>query len=156
MRSDLIEHLQQNEARNETRLTESLSLLGEISKKINIIAAECSKNDSIPKSEKLILQCLINNNGETQLDIVKFTGFKAPTVSILMKKMENEGLISRKPDEYDLRAMRVFITDKGKTAYNNAVLEVKSLEQRILSNVTEEEKLALTKILYKIKSNLDQ
>ena len=143
-----------NENRVETSLSEPISLLGEISKQISVIAAEHAKMDKVPKSEKLILQCLMNTNGATQLDIVRFTGFKPPTISILMKKMEREGYITRKPDELDLRAMRVFITGEGRNVYFKAVQNVNAIEQKIFYRVTDDEKEALSEILKKIKSNI--
>ena len=155
MESDYMEQQEYSEKRIEASLSEPVSLLGEISKRIRIIAAENARQDKVPKSEKLILQCLMNANGATQLDIVRFTGFKPPTISILMKKMESAGYITRKPDEFDLRAMRVFITDDGKKVYFRAVQNVKSLEEIILNNVTDDERKALSEILLKIKSNLN-
>ena len=95
-----------NKQAEDVRLSEPISLIGELSKKITDKTSPYFPKDDIPKGEKLVLQCLINRDGVTQLDIVKFTGFKPPTISIMLQKMETEGLVSRRPDEYDLRADR--------------------------------------------------
>ncbi len=138
------------------RLSEPISLIGELSKKItDKISPYFPKND-ISKGEKLVLQCLINRNGVTQLDIVKFTGFKPPTISIMIQKMESEGLVYRIPDEYDLRAMRVFITDKGKNEYFKAVQIVKTIESKLLKDLTDEEKETMVKAMKIIKANLEE
>ena len=137
------------------RLSEPISLIGELSKKISDKTSPYFPKNDIPKGEKLVLQCLINRDGVTQLDIVKFTGFKPPTISIMLQKMEAEGLVTRRPDEYDLRAMRVFITESGKAEYCKAVKVVKTVESKLMQNVTEDEKKQLVTILRKIKTNID-
>ena len=139
----------------DVRLSEPISLIGELSKKITDKTSPYFPKDDIPKGEKLVLQCLINKDGLTQLDIVRFTGFKPPTISIMLHKMEEEGLVTRRPDEYDLRAMRVYITDNGRNEYYNAVKIVNAIESKLMFNITDDEKRALEIILKKIKSNLD-
>ncbi len=138
------------------RLSEPISLIGELSKKITDKTSSYFPKDDIPKGEKLVLQCLINKDGVTQLEIVRFTGFKPPTISIMLQKMETEGLVTRRPDEYDLRAMRVFITENGRAEYTKAVKIVKHIESKLLNNISDVEKTALVDTLKKIKYNLDQ
>ena len=138
----------------DVRLSEPVSLIGVISKKINNLTLDTFRKDNVPKGMKLVLQCLINRNGVTQLDIVKFTGFKAPTISIMIQKMEAVGYITRKPDDTDLRAMRVFITDKGISVYENAVKNVKFVEETVLKGISSKELDSLCKTLKKINANL--
>ncbi len=140
--------------RCDVRLSEAISLIGELSKKINNLTSDNVRSDDVPKGMKLVLQCLMKTDGVTQLDIVKFTGFKAPTISIMIQKMESLGYVTRKPDEKDLRAMRVFITGSGKEVYYNAVMNVKKIEGKILRGITEKEQKTLVKILEKINKNL--
>lgn len=141
-------------ANDDVRLSEPISLIGELSKKINNLTSDNARTDTVPKGMKLVLQCLMKNNGVTQLDIVKFTGFKAPTISIMIQKMEASGYVTRTPDENDLRAMRVFITESGKKIYYDAVMNVKHIEGKVLRGISENEQKELVKILSKIKKNL--
>lgn len=145
----------QDKKAGDVKLSEPISLIGELSKKITDKTSPYFPKDDIPKGEKLVLQCLINKDGVTQLDIVRFTGFKPPTISIMLHKMEDEGLVTRKPDEYDLRAMRVYITDDGRAEYSKAVKIVNAIESKLMYNITDEEKRSLESVLKKIKSNLD-
>ncbi len=138
----------------DVRLSESISLIGELSKKINNLTADNAHNDTVPKGMKLVLQCLMKTDGVTQLDIVRFTGFKAPTISIMIQKMESLGLVTRKPDENDLRAMRVFITENGRDVYYDAVMNVKQIEGKVLRGISEKEQKALVRILHKMNRNL--
>ena len=138
----------------DVRLSEPISLIGELSKKINNLTQDTLRNDDVPMGMKLVLQCLIKTDGVTQLDIVKFTGFKAPTISIMIQKMESAGYVTRTPDENDLRAMRVYITDVGRKIYCDAAKSVKQFEGKVLNGISERELKSLVKILNKINKNL--
>ena len=153
--AEINENTKVKEGASSVRLAEPISLIGALSKKLNNITKKMSPEDDAAKSVKLVLQCLINKNGITQLEIVKFTGFKAPTVSIMLQKMEREGYVTRKPDTYDLRAIRVFITQKGVDAYLSAVNTVKKIEEAVLKDLTKEETDALVSALKKIENNID-
>jgi len=156
MKRSINDYYSVSHSNEDVRLSEPISLIGEIAKKISNKTSGYFQNDDVPKSMKLVLQCLINNDGVTQLDIVKFTGFKPPTISIMIQKMELLGYVRRKPDEYDLRAMRVFITESGKEIYNDAVRSVKTVEEKVLKGLTEEETKFMILAMRKINSNLEE
>ena len=133
-----------------------LSSIGDVSKLIyDKIKSKSSNEFNKPTSIKLILHALIQKDNVTQLDIVKSTRLKPPTVSITLKKMENEGLVTRTPDPYDLRAVRVTITDKGREMYMISVRSVFDMEEKIMKDISPAEIDSFMKILGKIKNNLE-
>ena len=133
-----------------------LSSIGDVSKLIyDKIKSKSSNEFNKPTSIKLILHALIQKDNVTQLDIVKSTRFKPPTVSITLKKMENEGLVTRTPDPHDLRAVRVTITDKGREMYMISVRSVFDMEEKIMKDISPAEINSFMKILGKIKNNLE-
>lgn len=133
-----------------------LSSIGDVSKLIyDKIKSKSSNEFNKPTSIKLILHALIQKDNVTQLDIVKSTRLKPPTVSITLKKMENEGLVTRTPDPYDLRAVRVTITDKGREMYMISVRSVFDMEEKIMKDISPAEIDSFMKVLGKIKNNLE-
>jgi len=62
----------------------------------------------------LVLAFLASGDGTTQLELVHSTHLKAPTVSVILKKMEEEGIVRRECDKNDGRAVRVFLTEHGR------------------------------------------
>lgn len=68
---------------------------------------------SIPQS--FILFCLLEENGITLKEIGNRTLIDSSSMTVLVDKLENEGLVERKLDSQDRRAIRVFITDSGKS-----------------------------------------
>jgi len=134
-----------------------LKLIGAISKEL--FAEEKNRESkcvSMSKSVKQILFSLAQKDGVTQLDIVKTTGLKAPTVSISLQKMEIDGYVTRTPDNYDLRSVRVFLTDKGRGIYDNAVSYIQKSESKIMKNISARDVEQLIDILQKIYSNMTE
>ncbi len=106
------------------------------------------------RSCRLLLMELARRGGRTQLDLVHATHLKAPTISVALQKLEKDGYVSRRPDEYDLRATRVFLTEKGRELDNKMKKRIREEEYLAMKNLTESEKDTLLRLLTKIKSNL--
>lgn len=111
-------------------------------------------NPITQKSERFLLLELAKRDGRTQLDLVKATHLKAPTISVALQKMEREGYVSRRPDEYDLRATRVFLTEKGRALDDTIKKRIREEEDLAMNNLTSAEKETLVKLLSKIKYNI--
>lgn len=67
---------------------------------------------SIPQS--FILFCLGEEDGITLKDIGHRTFIDSSSMTVLVDKLEKDGLVKRCLDSQDRRAIRVFITDKGR------------------------------------------
>ena len=102
----------------------------------------------------LILSYLAIGDDITQLDLVNATHLKAPTVSIILKKMEEEGIVHREADKHDLRAMRVFLTDYGRELDAANIANIKELDAMALDGISESEQATLMLLLTKIRDNI--
>ncbi len=106
------------------------------------------------RSIRLLIMELARRDGRTQLELVRATHLKAPTVSVAMQKLEKEGIVTRRPDEYDLRATRVFLTEKGREMDNQTREYIHASEEIALSRLDEEERETLLRLLGKIRESL--
>ncbi len=106
------------------------------------------------RSVRLLIMELARKDGRTQLDLVNATHLKAPTVSVAMQKLEKLGIVTRKTDEYDQRATRVFLTEKGREADNRTRKAVHDAEEIAMAHLSEEERDTLAKLLLKIREDL--
>ena len=102
------------------------------------LRAECIKI-GVHSSYRQIISYLAKEDGVPQLELVRLTNFKAPTISITLQKMENEGYVLRKPDLFDQRCVRVYLTDKGREFNNKMDKKVREIEAEIAANLTVEE-----------------
>ena len=106
------------------------------------------------RSIRLLIMELARRDGRTQLYLVNATHLKAPTVSVAMQKLEKEGIVTRKPDEYDLRATRVNLTEKGRELDNRTRRSVHDAEELAMANLSEDERETLARLLMKIRESL--
>ena len=106
------------------------------------------------RSVRLLIMELARKDGCTQLELVNATHLKAPTVSVAMQKLEKNGIVIRRPDDYDLRATRVYLTEKGRELDNRTRETVYESEDLALASFTQEEKEIFEKLLLKIRSTL--
>ncbi|MBO5938652.1 MAG: MarR family transcriptional regulator [Clostridia bacterium] len=104
----------------------------------------------------LVLSRLAVCDGITQLELVRATHLRPPTVSVILQKMEAEGLVERKCDEHDRRAVRVTLTDEGRALDRKNIETIHRIDEVALRDLDEEEIAALMAILPKIRDQLLQ
>src|SRR6476469_4665178 len=61
-----------------------------------------------------LLYRLWSSDGLTQMQLSEYLKCEPPTVTNMVKSLEQNGFIYRKRDVDDGRIMRIFLTDKGK------------------------------------------
>lgn len=67
---------------------------------------------TIPQS--FILSYLLNEDGATLKEIGSKSLIDSSSMTVLIDKLEKDGLVERQLDTQDRRAIRVFITDQGR------------------------------------------
>ena len=102
----------------------------------------------------LVMAHLAASGGMPQLDIVRATRLKPPTVSVLLRRMEEEGYITRKADENDRRAILVTLTEKGKAFDKERLSLMLTNDERAVRGFTEEEAATLEALLLRMRDNL--
>lgn len=113
-----------------------------------------AENVGINESYRHLLFHLSHGEGMTQLELARATGLKPPTISVTLQKMENDGYVTRVPDENDMRAMRVYLTDKGKEFEMESRRVVRAMDAQAKEGMTDEEIKTLMTLLDKIYFNL--
>ncbi len=131
-----------------------MQLIGYIQRLLGDRIRGTDENPITQKSGRLLLMVLAQKDGRTQLDLVHATHLKAPTISVALQKMEKDGYVTRRPDEYDLRATRVFLTEKGRALDDKIRSRIWEEESAAMRGLTESECETLVRLLTKIKNNL--
>ena len=60
-----------------------------------------------------VLMHISHHNGIRQSELAKNMNFSAPTISVTVQKLADNGYVSRLPDEEDQRSSCVYLTEKG-------------------------------------------
>ena len=105
---------------------------------------------------RLVLSHLAIRDSVNQLELVKLTRLKAPTVSVLLRRMEAEGYVKRVPDTADGRAMRVLLTEQGRAFDREHLSRISNNDQTAMRGISPEEEAILTDLLTRIRNNLEE
>ncbi|MFB5676262.1 MarR family winged helix-turn-helix transcriptional regulator [Paenibacillus terreus] len=93
-------------------------------------------------------------DGITQMQLCEHLKCEPPTVTNMVKSLEQNGFIYRKRDEQDARVMRIYLTDKGKELEAPVGMKWKAQQEKLLHSISMEERLILRQIMQKMENNL--
>ena len=103
---------------------------------------------------RLVISFLATGDGVTQLDLVNATHLRPPTISVILKKLEEDGIVERRRDENDLRSVRVYLSEKGREMDRRNIKKIKQVEAVALEGLSDEEKELAMALLGRIRDNL--
>ncbi len=94
---------------------------------------------------------LTNSEISEQLDI------KPSSVTAQVKNLEEDGYVERRQDENDKRVSRVYLTKKGRLAYEKRIDFRDNIGKEIFDVLTDEEQVQLDKLINKlVEANKDE
>lgn len=103
---------------------------------------------------RLVLSHLALGDGISQRYLVERTHLRAPTVSVILRKMEEEGMVEIVPAPEDKREKRVHITEYGREVDMNGIAKIKETDALALKGLTPEELDTLMRLLGRMRDNL--
>jgi DNA-binding MarR family transcriptional regulator len=99
------------------------------------IYAETAGPTAVTQRQYAVLAAVAAREGLTQADLVRSTGIDRSTLAELVARMLGKGLIARERSNEDGRANTVSLTDKGRTALDEAEPRAKAADEAILKLV---------------------
>jgi DNA-binding MarR family transcriptional regulator len=105
-------------------------------------------------SARLIMRELMREDGVSQLHLTRMTHLKPPTVSVTLRRMEEEGLVRREADSNDRRAVRVLLTEQGKTHNRRVFARLRELDALLMEGFDETEAETLKLLLMRMRENI--
>ena len=96
------------------------------------IYAETAGPTAVTQRQFAVLAAVAAHEGLTQADLVRATGIDRSTLAELVARMLGKGLITRERSNEDGRANTVSLTDKGKTALQEAEPRAHAADEAIL------------------------
>ena len=106
-----------------------------------------------PGQEALLME-LWDHDGRTQVNLAEALGVEPPTVTKMLQRMENADLVDRHPDATDRRAIRVFLTPKGRRLKGRVDKLWAQLESRTLGGLSDRQQSNLRSLLNALEGNL--
>ncbi|MCM1365058.1 MAG: MarR family transcriptional regulator [Faecalibacterium sp.] len=112
------------------------------------------KDADLTSGQPKILDYLLLHDGVVQKEIAIACHMEPATITSVLLGMENKGLIVRKNINGNRRSLYVYLTEKGRALAKQVKMQFDIIEEKALSNFSEEEKEALVYFLSKISDNL--
>jgi len=101
-----------------------------------------------------LLLAMSNHDGTRQVDLAELTSIEVSTVSRLVTRLTQRGLVSRARSARSNREVVVSLTPKGKALVGSLVPIAAALEQAATRGVTKAELTAVKRVLRRMHRNL--
>ena len=107
---------------------------------------------STPKMRALAVLSVIE--GPLIRELAIYTVVDPSTLSRALDQLQTDGLIRREVDSVDSRAVRVFISDAGRSAFETLWPHMAKAQARMFRGIPEAERQAFTATLQKMLTNI--
>ena len=114
------------------------------------------KNNDLTLNEYTVLLRIRMQNVTTQYDLVKLFKVSDSYMAKLLRKFEDTGYIERQENPENRRKKLVKLTDMGIKKTDIIIRVIQSWEDKVTSDISEEELKTLKKILFKIISESNE
>lgn len=105
-------------------------------------------------SQISVLNLLWESDGQSQAELVRQLKIAAPTVNKMIGSLSANGFVQTKKCKNDSRMVRVYLTKKGKEIRSQVLEQWKKVEEMLLRDFSETEKMLFSLQLEKLKKNL--
>ena len=130
-------------------------IIGKLIKQLHIALEnnfnKFSKKYKLTSSQMDILIFLLHNENKivNQRDIENFLSLSNPTIAGTLLRLEKKGFIIRKISSKDKRYKEIYLTDKSRELKDIIFKYIRDNDNKMFSNMSEEEKENLKKIMKK-------
>lgn len=133
-------------------------LLGLMAKTMHLIGKQAQSmyaEYDLNRAQSGILFILHQEESMSQKDLAKRMNVTPPSITSMIKKMEQQGYITRKVDEQDQRVMRLTLADKGKEKIDYVIKTAEKMDEKVFEGMSAEEKMLFRRLLLQIIDNLE-
>ena len=120
----------------------------QVTKELMLCSRFMSHRPGHPRGQEHILRLLKDKEFISQKELQDEMGVRPGSISEIISKMEDRGLVERKRSESDSRAVDLCLTEKGKER-----LEMMEEPEDLFTAISEEELIALKDILTKLNND---
>lgn len=137
-------------------------IIGKLIKQLHIALEnnfnKFSKKYKLTSSQMDILIFLLHNEDKivNQRDIENFLSLSNPTIAGTLLRLEKKGFIIRKISSKDKRYKEIYLTDKSRELKDIIFKYISDNDNKMFSNMSEEEKENLKNIITKILNNIQK
>jgi MarR family transcriptional regulator, organic hydroperoxide resistance regulator len=135
-------------------MADLLTLFTQAAKLLREAADEAMSAHGVRVGQHVVLSVLWEQDGLTPGEVARRLQIAIPTVVNTATRMAEAGLLVRRPDPADARLVRLYLTDRGRSARDPVRAARAALEQHATATLTAAERDHLHNALAKIIARL--
>lgn len=140
------------EENNHAKLYTSLHRLG---RQLHRCSHHLGHLDGYYREQSRLLLLIAENDGVIQRDLAEEMDVRPSSMTEMLGKMEQLGLVYRKQDEGDQRVMHIFLTEQGRAIAEESKKANAKLTDALFQGLTEDEINEMLRLTEKLAAHLD-
>jgi DNA-binding MarR family transcriptional regulator len=131
-------------------------LLAQVSQIFRSVSDSFTDQVDIPRGQAGLLCVVAKQDGLTQSEIADQLSVQGATVTNMLQRLEEAGLVKRVRDSEDNRLVRVYLTEAGRQKESSINEQFGSMQELIFKDISEEERVLLRRWLQQIVMNISE
>jgi DNA-binding MarR family transcriptional regulator len=139
---------------DELQRVEDWELLAQFAQAYRALSDSLMDQIALHRSQAMVLCKLFVQDGMNQSEIAQQLSVQGATITDMLQRMEEAGLVSRRRDLNDNRLVRVYLTDAGREKERFIMEQFLKLESAVFNDFNENERLILRQLLNRALDNM--
>ena len=133
---------------------EDWELLAQVAQAYRALSDNFMDQIGMHRAQATLLCRLFVNNGMTQSEIAEQLSVQGATVTNILQRLEEAGLVTRQRDSEDNRLVRVYLTEAGRENERAITEQFLKLEGTIFDGISEDNRRQMRNLLQQMLQNM--
>jgi len=112
------------------------------------------KGSGLTIGQPKVLDYLKDHDGAGQKDIARGCHIEPGTLTTILNRMEDAGLVERRMLNGNRRSLYVFLTEKGKEQLKLVAEAFSAMEEKAFQDISETERATFMRLMHRIYENI--
>lgn len=136
------------------RTGEDWELLAQVSQAYRTLSDNFMDRIGMHRAQASLLCRLFVSNGLTQSEIAEQLSVQGATITNILQRLEEAGLVTRQRDSEDNRLVRVYLTEAGRQKERAITEQFLNLEGTIFEGMDENDRVRMRSLLQQMLQNM--
>lgn len=138
------------------RAVEDWELLAQVAQSYRTLSDALMDQIALHRAQGMLLCQLFAQEGMTQSELADQLVVQAPTVTNMLQRMEEAGLVTRQRDADDNRLVRVYLTQMGREKEQAIAAQFLKVENTMFAGFSADEREMLRRLLRRLLTNMSK
>ncbi len=135
---------------------EDWQLFGRFAQRLHTVSATYLEDIGVPRGQAAALLIVRANQGITQSGLGAELAIQGATVTTMLQRMEEKGLVDRRRDPDDNRLVRVYLTPLGERKARDFLDRIDGLHRMILAGFSDDEQTYMRGLFERVVANMER